>query len=145
MDSGWLTMIKDTSPIVVIVVAVLAVLGFRWLRSALGEDVRAHLGLHDGETLESKINTAVASAVEGAVEPLTATLQGQAAQIADGQGEARGMRTGLTNHGERISILEMEVAALTAQVGGPTAVHALRGRLERRKVKGEPPPENEES
>jgi len=60
-------------------------------------------------------------------------LAGLQERVTKLEAEVVGLRAGLDNHGGRLPVIELQVAALTGQVGGLPAVHALRNRIERRK------------
>jgi hypothetical protein len=90
--------------------------GLRELRARVREDNRADLGLGKDETLASKVDVSVQAGFTSAVEPIATELSG--------------VRAALTNHGVRLRDLEVQVAALTGQVGGLPAVHAFRARIE---------------
>ena len=137
MDSELLQLVKGVSPLEVIIIVGLTYVFLRKLRSDQKTDVieavRAQLGLREGERFDDKLREAIEEGFGAAVHPLTLSVQGLGSQIVEARTELHGLRESLTNHGERLAILEIEVGSLTTQVSGPTATHAFRGRIDRRK------------
>jgi hypothetical protein len=133
MDFSFLDYLKGLSPISMLIVVILTVIGLRWARKAIRDDNREALGLQEGETLDSKINATVQSSFTSSVSPILTELRGLTTELARISTELAGLRIGLTNHGQEIGILKLQVAALTGQVGGLPAVHALRARIERKR------------
>ena len=135
MDLAWFDILKSFSPFQAVIVGTFTLTVTHFLLAKQDERIdqrqRHLLGLKDDETFDSKLNRAVTEGFESSVHPLTKAISELSAAVSTLSSEVKGLRVAVANHGERILLLEMELAGISAQVGGSDALESLRARVDR--------------
>lgn len=111
-----LELLKGTSPVTIIVIGALVYVLLRKLRedqkTDVSEQVRSNLGLAEGEKFNDKLNEAISDGFASAVHPLTESISHLSATIGALSNEVKGLREGLSTHGEWIADLKTRVTML---------------------------------